>query len=127
MTPIEIDSYRRRLERLRARVGGEVATLQAEALRPVGSDASGGLSDVPRHPGDRSSEEYEEDIALELLGNEGHILGEVEAALDRIETGRFGLCSRCGAALTSERLAALPYARYCVTCETEQEGEGQVP
>jgi DnaK suppressor protein len=121
MTRSEIDAYRHRLEILKARVGGEVTTLQAEALRPIGSEAAGGLSDVPRHLAERSSAAYEEDVALELLGNEGHILGEVEAALARIEAGRFGLCTRCGAPLTRERLAVLPYARYCVRCEKKQE------
>lgn len=58
--------------------------------------------------------------ALALLGNEGHLLGEVEAALARIEAGRFGLCTGW---LTGERLAALPYARYCVRCEKKQEKE----
>jgi len=123
MTRSEIDGYRHRLDELKARVGGDVTTLQAEALRPIGSEASGGLSDVPRHLADRSSNAYEEDVALGLLGNEGHILGEVEAALERIDAGRFGLCIGCGAALTGERLAALPYARYCVHCEKQQEKE----
>jgi DnaK suppressor protein len=121
MTQSEIEAYRRRLEWLKARVGGAVTSLQAEALRPIGGEAGGGLSDVPRHPAERSSDAYEEDVALELLGNEGHILSEVEAALERIAAGRFGLCSACGAALTRERLAALPYARYCVHCENRQE------
>jgi RNA polymerase-binding transcription factor DksA len=121
MTHSEIAGYRQRLEELKARVGGEVTTLQAEALRPIGSEDSGGLSDLPRHPGDRSSAAYEEDVALELLGNEGHILGEVEAALARIDAGRFGLCTACGADLTKERLAVVPYARYCVHCEKKEE------
>jgi len=123
MTRSEIDGYRHRLEELKARVGGDVTTLQAEALRPIGSEASGGLSDVPRHLADRSSNAYEEDVALELLGNEGHILGEVQAALARIEAGRFGMCTGCAAPLTRERLAVLPYARYCVHCEKKEEKE----
>jgi len=123
MTGDEIDGYRHRLEKLRARVGGSVTALQNEALRPIGSEISGGLSDVPRHLGDRSSDAYEEDVAMELLGKEGDILNEVEAALARIETGRFGLCSDCGAPLKRERLAALPYARYCVDCGRKQERE----
>jgi len=123
MTPSNIDRYRQQLERLRARVGGDVIALQADAFRPIGSDASGGLSDLPRHLAERSSAAYEEDVALELLGKESDILSEVEAALARIEAGSFGLCTNCGAALTSERLAALPYARSCVGCECAQEKE----
>lgn len=121
MTRVEINAFRRRLEALRARLGSTVATLQDEALRPIGSEDSGGLSDLPRHPADRSSDAFEEDVALGLLGNEGHILDEVEAALSQLEAGKFGLCSACGAAIARERLTALPYARYCRRCEETHE------
>jgi DnaK suppressor protein len=123
MTGIDIDRYRQQLEQLKARVAGDVITLQADALRPIGSDTSGGLSDVPLHLAERSSASYEEDVALELLGKESDILSEVEAALARIEAGRFGLCTKCGATLTRERLAALPFARFCVGCESKHEKE----
>jgi len=121
MTRTEINAFRRRLEALRTRHGGTVTVLQGEALRAIGNEASGGLSDLPRHLGDRSSDAFEEDVALGLLGNEGHILEEVEAALARIDGGEFGLCIGCGVAIAHERLAALPYARYCVHCEEKQE------
>jgi DnaK suppressor protein len=121
MTAAELNAFRRRLEALRDRLGGTVATLQGEALRPIGDSASGGLSDLPRHPADRSSDAFEEDVALGLLGNEGHMLDEVMAALAQLDSGKFGLCSACGAAIARERLTALPYARYCRNCEEVHE------
>src|SRR5271163_4512599 len=117
MTCAETNGFHCRLEALRTRLGGTVATLQGEALRPIGGAGSGGLSDLPRHLADRSSEAFEEDVALSLLGNEGHILGEVEAALIQLDAGKFGLCAGCGAAIPRERLTALAYARYCRPCE----------
>lgn len=121
MTRTETNAFRRRLEALRTRLGGTVATLQGEALRPIGSEASGGLSDLPRHLADRSSEAFEEDVAMSLLGNEGHILNEVEAALMQLDAGKFGLCTGCGVVIPRERLTALPYARYCRPCEEVHE------
>ncbi|RKH61983.1 TraR/DksA family transcriptional regulator [Corallococcus llansteffanensis] len=41
---------------------------------------------------------------------------EVEAALVRIEEGRFGGCERCGGAIGRQRLLAVPEARCCLTC-----------
>ncbi|WP_244224338.1 TraR/DksA family transcriptional regulator [Corallococcus sicarius] len=41
---------------------------------------------------------------------------EVEAALVRIEEGRFGGCERCGGAIGRHRLLAVPEARCCLTC-----------
>jgi RNA polymerase-binding transcription factor DksA len=43
-------------------------------------------------------------------------LAEIDAALLRIEQGRFGACQNCGGPLGLQRLRALPEARYCVAC-----------
>ena len=43
-------------------------------------------------------------------------LEEVEAALERIEQGRFGGCERCGGAIGRQRLLAVPEARCCLSC-----------
>jgi len=44
---------------------------------------------------------------------ERHALAEIEAALSRLATGRFGWCEECGAAIAAARLAEMPQARYC--------------
>ncbi len=51
---------------------------------------------------------------------EGH-LSEVDAALLRVEDGTYGLCERCGSAIGSARLEALPAARLCITCASAVE------
>ncbi len=43
-----------------------------------------------------------------------HLLGEVDAALDRIERGTFGLCEACGGEIEHDRLLADPLVRYCL-------------
>jgi len=65
-----------------------------------------------------------------LRGEIGHALhGSVAAdelnavleALARMESGRYGLCSDCGAPIAFERLLAQPQASRCIRCETERE------
>lgn len=43
-------------------------------------------------------------------------LAEIDAALVRIQEGRFGRCLACGGPLGLQRLRALPEARYCLAC-----------
>ncbi len=43
------------------------------------------------------------------------LLSEVDAALDRIEKGTFGLCEACGGEIEHDRLLADPLVRYCLT------------
>ena len=45
------------------------------------------------------------------------LLREIEGALERLRDGTFGTCMDCGMPLSRKRLEALPWARYCVTCE----------
>jgi DnaK suppressor protein len=45
----------------------------------------------------------------------------IDAALDRLTTGDFGLCVQCGEMIAPKRLAAIPWADCCVTCQ-EQAG-----
>jgi len=35
----------------------------------------------------------------------------------------FGACERCGEAIADKRLDALPFARYCITCQRAIEEE----
>jgi len=43
-------------------------------------------------------------------------LEKLEAALQRMEEGTYGVCEACGGAIEPERLAALPTATLCVAC-----------
>jgi DnaK suppressor protein len=45
-----------------------------------------------------------------------HHLAEVEAAVQRLEAGGYGVCERCGQPIASARLEARPVARTCITC-----------
>jgi RNA polymerase-binding transcription factor DksA len=43
-------------------------------------------------------------------------LSEIQAALDRIAAGTYGVCEICGHAIGRDRLRALPEVRRCVSC-----------
>jgi RNA polymerase-binding transcription factor DksA len=122
LTKAEIGSYRQRLLALKRRLGGELSELEEEALRPVGGEAGGGLSNVPVHPADLGTEMFEEELSLSLLENQAKILTEINDALDRIEQGTFGRCEECRQAISKERLNAIPYTRYCLRDAEKLEG-----
>jgi RNA polymerase-binding transcription factor DksA len=43
-------------------------------------------------------------------------LAEVEAAIQRLEGGAYGICERCGQPIAKARLEARPAARICIGC-----------
>ena len=123
LTAAELDTFRRRLLALKERLRGDLSELEAEALRAVGAEASGGLSDVPIHPADLGTDNYDQEVSLGLLENEEKLLEEIDSALARIEQGTFGRCEECGREISRVRLEALPYTRYCVQCARKFERE----
>lgn len=121
LTVRELREYRLRLQGLVARLGGEVSELRDEVLRPVGAEAADGPSEewVPVQQSDLAARAAGEELALDLLAPESHVLSEATAALGRIEQGTFGRCEGCGRRIARARLDALPYARTCVRCARE--------
>jgi RNA polymerase-binding transcription factor DksA len=122
----EADAYRRHLA-LMSRVERDRSQLRDEALQGTGGEASGGLSDVPLHPADPGTDAYEEELTLGLLGNEEQFIGEIEAALARIEQGEYGRCEDCRRPVPERRLRALPYARHCVAYSRKARGGAAPP
>lgn len=52
-------------------------------------------------------------------------LAQVETALARLEAGSWGTCRRCGSPIAEARLEALPWAAYCIACQTIVDREGR--
>jgi len=48
------------------------------------------------------------------------LLGEVDAALSRMEGGTYGVCEDCGERVALPRLFAIPEARWCIRCARER-------
>jgi RNA polymerase-binding transcription factor DksA len=50
-----------------------------------------------------------------------HALDDIDAALDRINSGRYGTCARCDTPIPLERLLAIPQAPLCMGCQQRAE------
>jgi RNA polymerase-binding transcription factor DksA len=121
MTRTQIDAYRAKLLALHTRIRGDMSEMEGEAFRKTGGEASGSLSSVPIHLADLGTDNFEEELTLDLLENQDQILEEIGAALGRLDDGSFGRCEECGRAIGRERLDALPYTRLCVDCARQSE------
>ncbi len=57
------------------------------------------------------------DEVVQSLEREGqHELQQIQMALQRIDSGQYDQCSRCGKNIGSLRLLALPWTDVCVQC-----------
>jgi DnaK suppressor protein len=46
---------------------------------------------------------------------------QLRKALSRLKFGKYGLCERCGQMIDTDRLAAMPTATLCLSCEKKKE------
>jgi RNA polymerase-binding transcription factor DksA len=120
----ELESFRKSLLLLQARLQGDVVQMTDEALNRGGEGGGGNLSSVPIHLADLGTDNYDQEFTLGLIENEQLTLDEIQGALERLEVGTFGRCDGCEKSITKARLQALPYTRYCIECARRREGRG---
>ena len=75
--------------------------------------------DVPSDEGDLSQQHHEEWIFLNRNTIDMKLLREIADALHRIDSASYGVCMQCDEPISAKRLDAVPWARYCVTCQEE--------
>jgi len=66
---------------------------------------------------DQAQITHDEFVSLRLNRLDYLQLRMIEEALDRLNSGDFGTCLACEEPIPAKRLKALPWARYCVTCQ----------
>ena len=64
-----------------------------------------------------ASQVFEQQRDLALRDRNSQHLVDVDAALERLDAGTFGVCVRCGQPIAPERLEALPWAAHCIDCQ----------
>jgi DnaK suppressor protein len=70
---------------------------------------------------DVATQSIEKELIFELSDNERQMLDQTEAALRKIDNGTYGQCESCRQAIGKERIRALPFARYCIDCQSKTE------
>lgn len=66
---------------------------------------------------DQAQISHDEFVSLHLNSLDYVQLRMVEEALDRMDSGDYGVCLSCEEPIPAKRLQALPWARYCVACQ----------
>ena len=95
-----INGHRDTLLLLRARLLGDVNQMADAALKDTNTVR------MPSDMADVGTDAYEQELTLDLLGNEKEVLEQIEAALVRIEDGSYGKCEACGKSIAKARLEA---------------------
>ena len=85
-----------------------------------GNDLSVDDTETP-DPVDLAVQNYSKNVILAVSENETRQLMLIDEALQRIEDEEYGTCQNCSKEIQPKRLAASPWARYCLSCQEQVE------
>ncbi len=116
----EMNEFKKLLIKLKQKITEDVGHIAKDAHKSQ-KDASGDLSGYTFHMADVASDTFEREFSLGLASNEQELLYAIEDALKRIESREYGICVICEKKISKVRLKAVPYAKYCIECQTKEE------
>ncbi len=79
------------------------------------------VSDSAQDIADRASSSYQKEFLFHQSNTDRQLLLMVDGALERIRQGTYGECIACSNEINSKRLQAVPWTRYCISCQEKQE------
>jgi RNA polymerase-binding transcription factor DksA len=121
LTLDDLTIFRELLLQKRREVMSAIDGMETEALRTN----SGESSSMPIHMADIGSDTYEQDLQLGISASERERIIEIDAALNRIAEGTYGICELSGKAIRKARLRAKPWARMTIDTAREEERTGR--
>ena len=76
---------------------------------------------VPEDAAEKAANSYAKEFFFRQSDSELSHLHLVEEALVRVRSGEFGMCQSCGEPIDRKRLDAIPWARFCRSCQEQDE------
>ena len=78
------------------------------------SSSSGENSTYSLHMADQGTDAQEREKMMMFAHRQGKFIKTIEAALERVENGTYGLCMICCAPIGEGRLKVVPTAKTCI-------------
>ena len=119
MSALDVEAFRRRLLEERQRVLDTIEYLRSENSGSLEEESEERTQD--NHLAETATITLDRELDYTLEENETRQLRAIDAALQRIEEGTYGTCTRCGRPIDPERLEAIPWATLCLEDKRKDE------
>ncbi len=97
-----------------------LAEREVIVIKLKGNDLSIDDAETP-DPVDLAVRNYSKNVQLAVSENDSRQLELINEALERLEEEEYGVCQNCETEINPKRLAAIPWARYCLDCQELRE------
>jgi DnaK suppressor protein len=71
--------------------------------------------------GDQALMDLDRELGISLMEMRNKKRQSIDDALRKLDEGTYGICEECGIEISERRLAAVPFAKLCVECQSKQE------
>ena len=115
MTPREMEQLKEKLENQRQESMRFLDRLRNES-RSIDTDGT-------QDSADQCAANLSREFLFEQSSQKRTMLRLIEAALQRMSEGSFGICVACSDEIQTRRLHAVPWTQFCLPCQEELEGE----
>ncbi len=112
------------IEELRQKLRQELTPLVAQTSKQMRSDEKTSYIDIATNVPDAADEAMADtmvDTENALIGRHLQQIRDIDAALERIQLGVYGICMNCGCEIGIDRLIAYPTAKRCIECQSQRE------
>ena len=72
-------------------------------------------------PFDQATVETTQEVDLNCLDKEWHLILDIKETILRIDYGLFGICDHCGRQISPKRLGIAPMSKLCIECQEKME------
>lgn len=117
----EMKKYEKLLLEKRKKVSHEMELLRKSVANTTTKEATGDHSSYSFHMADQGTDTMEREKIFMLASKSERFLYHIDEALRRIKDKSYGKCLNCGQPISKERLTALPHARFCIKCKSQEE------
>ena len=117
MAELDLAQVREALNAERRRLEQEIYNLTQGSEDPFPVVPESDLNQVKGDQADQAEPLTEFERNREILDQLRALLGQVNAALGRLDDGTYGRCVRCGRDIDPRRLAAMPWVAYDTSCQ----------
>ncbi len=118
--PEDLEYFRKLILKKREETLKQIKRLEAATVSDSSrQDNSAVDSPYSFHMADVGTDAQEREKSYFLLSRENKFLTHLNAALERIQTGEYGVCIECGELIPKERLEEVPHTQHCVKCKNK--------
>lgn len=115
--------FKQQLLEEREQLSGRIKFIdgQGDGLGVSMKDSISELSTIDNHPADIGSEMFERSKDFALRESAMITVKAIDNALEKIESGTYGVCDVCGKDIAVDRLEAIPSTTKCHNCKEVEE------